>query len=225
LGKAAAEAAEVPCGFIFNECAQDDWTRTAVTAGFNLVMPADASASYVEYRCRVGELAKYAHAHGVAIEAELGELPSGVDRASPHASEMTDPELARAFVDSTGVDLLAVSVGNIHVALAGRTELDLNRLRAIRRLVDVPLILHGGTGIADYSLRQAIAIGVTKVNYGTGLKQSYLAAVRRALSSDEQNPHVLLGLGGSQDVMMAGRQAVRDAVIERLPALGCAGRA
>jgi fructose/tagatose bisphosphate aldolase len=188
-------------------------------------MPADAAASYDEYRKRVGELAQYAHAHGVAIEAELGELPSGVSDASSHASEKTDPQLARSFVEATGVDLLAVSVGNVHIALSGRRALDLDHLGTIRRCVDIPLVLHGGTGIADDSLRQAVAMGVTKVNYGTGLKQRYLAAVRRAISSDEQNPHVLLGLGGPEDVMVAGRQAVREAVLERLSALGCVGKA
>ena len=86
-------------------------------------------------------------------------------------------------------------------------------------------MLHGGTGIADDSLREAIAIGVAKVNYGTILKQRYLAAVRSALAVDELNPHALLGMGGPEDVMIAGRRAVREGVLERLPALGCAGRA
>ena len=223
LVRVAASDAKVPCAVIFNECAQDDWTRAAVTAGFNLVMPADAAAAYDAYRQRVAALAEYAHAHGVAIEAELGELPSGV--AEGHASAPTDPEGARAFVAATGVDLLAVSVGNVHIALSGATALDLEHLAAIRRRVDIPLVLHGGTGIAEASLRQAVALGVAKVNYGTGLKQRYLAAIRRALATDEANPHVLLGLGGPEDIMLAGRQAVRDAVLERLPALGCIGKA
>ena len=64
-------------------------------------------------------------------------------------------------------------------------------------------------------------MGVAKVNYGTGLKQRYIAAVRRALAGDVANPHALLGMGGPQDVMVAGRRAVREAVLERLPALGC----
>ena len=225
LGRAAAMDARVPCGFIFNECAQDEWTRAAVTAGFNLVMPADPAAPYDDYARRVSDLVQYARPRGVAVEAELGELPAGVPGFSHGKAEKTDPQRARAFVEATGVDLLAVSVGNIHVSLSGPAALDLDRLMSIRQAVDVPLVLHGGTGIADESLRQAIAIGVAKVNYGTGLKQRYLAAVRRALASDEPNPHALLGMGGPEDVMIAGRCAVREAVLERLPALGCAGRA
>ena len=224
LGRAAAIDARVPCGFIFNECAEDEWTRVAVTAGFNLVMPADPAASREDYLERVRDLVDYAHPRDVAVEAELGELPAGVPGFAHGAGEKTDPELSRDFVRATGIDLLAVSAGNVHVALQGRGALDLDRLKAIRRAVDIPLVLHGGTGIADASLRAAIAIGVAKVNYGTILKQRYLSAVRRALASEEPNPHALLGMGGPEDVMVAGRRAVREAVLERLPALGSAGR-
>ena len=225
LGKAAAIEASVPCGFIFNECSQDDWTRAAVTAGFNLVMPAGPAASPEAYAKRVRDLVDYARPRDVAVEAEIGELPAGIPGFAHGEGSKTDPDVARNFVRATGVDLLAVSVGNVHVSLSGRMALDLDRLTAIRRAVDVPLVLHGGTGIADDSLREAIAIGVAKVNYGTALKQRNLAAIRRALATDEPNPHALLGMGGPEDVMIAGRRAVREAVLERLPALGCAGRA
>jgi ketose-bisphosphate aldolase len=225
LGRAAAIEAGVPCGFIFNECAQDDWTRAAATAGFNLIMPADPAAAADDYARRVRDLVEYARPRDVAVEAELGELPAGVPAFAHGDGAKTDPDSARDFVRATGVDLLAVSVGNVHVSLSGRMALDLDRLMTIRSAVDIPLVLHGGTGIADESLRKAIAIGVAKVNYGTILKQRYLAAVRRALTVDELNPHALLGMGGAEDVMIAGRRAVREAVLERLPALGCAGRA
>ena len=88
-----------------------------MTAGFNLVMPADAAASYEDYLERVRDLVDYAHPRDVAVEAELGELPAGVPGFAHGAGEKTDPELARDFVRATSVDLLAVSVGNVHVAL------------------------------------------------------------------------------------------------------------
>src|SRR3954468_10300309 len=77
LGRAAAESASVPCGLIFNECPRDDRVRAAIDAGFNLVMPADPEAPVDEYTRRVADLASLAHARGVAIEAEVGELPCG----------------------------------------------------------------------------------------------------------------------------------------------------
>ena len=225
LGKAAAAGASVPCGLIFNECPRDDWVRQAMLAGFNLVMPADPKASYEDYVRRVTELTEQAHQRGVAVEAEIGQLPSGASGEVKDDGEMTDPGVAARFVRATGVDLLAVSVGNVHVMLRGERELDLERLARIHEQVSIPLVLHGGTGIPGMALREVIRRGVAKVNYGTYLKQRYLKAVSFALEKGNTNPHELLGLGGDRDVMVAGRIAVRDAVLERIELLGCCGRA
>ncbi len=225
LGRAAAESASVPCGLIFNECPRDEWVRAAIDGGFNLVMPADPEASAADYTARVAALARLAHERGVAIEAELGELPCGAGGGGPSGGSATDPDDASAFVAATGVDLLAVSVGNVHILTTGRAGLDLDRLAAIRRKVDVPLVLHGGTGIDDDSLRRAIALGVAKVNYGTYLKRRYLDEVRAAIGVECTDPHRLLGIGGPEDVLVAGRRAVREAVLERMGLLGCYGQA
>lgn len=221
LARAAAESARVPCSFIFNECADDTWVKRAIAAGFPLVMPADPDAPAANYRQRVRDLARLAHAKGACVEAELGTLPNGVGHAA-HDAGMTDPQDAADFVEFTGCDLLAVSVGNVHIKLRGSSDLDLAQLGRIHERVSLPLVLHGGTGISARSLRGAIKLGVAKVNYGTYLKQRYLTAVRAALRSSEPNPHELLGIGGKRDVMTIGRRAVRDAVLERLPLLGCA---
>ena len=248
MARAAAQSAAVPCGVFFNECTRDEFIHTAITAGYNLVMPALGGSSLAEYTRRARCICGAAHAHGVAVQAELGELPSGVGhsptgrrvgpaslpaaagteaRPTDHApmSEQTDPDEAARFVAATGVDLLAVSVGNVHILMDGRRGLDLDRLARIRERVPIPLVLHGGTGIDRESLRAAVRQGVALVQFGTGLKLQYLAAVRRALGSDERNPHELLGIGGPADVMCAGRRAVRDAVLAELDILGCRGRA
>lgn len=222
LGRAAAESARVPCGLIFNECPRDDWTYLAIEQGFNLVMPVAGEDDRASYLRRVAELTRTAHARGVAVEAEIGELPHG---AEPGGGAPTDADDAAAFVAATGIDLLAVSVGNVHVLTRGERNLDLDRLAAIRQRVGVPLVLHGGTGIAEAALKGAIAHGVVKVNYGTYLKQRYLAAVRAAIGRDWSDPHQRLGGGGAEDVLVAGRQAVRDAVLERIDWLRCRGRA
>jgi len=224
LGRAAATCATVPCGLIFNECPDDRWVRDAVLAGFNLVMPADPNASYECYSARVAELTRFAHRFGVAVEAEIGRLPSGAPMTS-HASEATDPELAARFVQETDIDLLAVSVGNVHVMVEGQQDLDLQLLSQIRLRVSKPLVLHGGTGISAASLREAVAMGVTKVNFGTYLKQRYLAHVSTSITASVDNPHELLGIGSDRDIMIAGRCAVRDAVLERIGWLGCCGKA
>ena len=225
LGQAAAETAQVPCALIFNECPHDEWTFEAIAAGFNLVMPSPGADSPGDYRRRTREVVRQAHAAGVAVEAELGELPYGGAGSVDHAhASVTDPADAERFVRETGVDLLAVSVGNVHILLQGERGLDLNRLEQLRRQVPVPLVLHGGSGIDPGSLGEAIRRGVAKVNYGTCLKRPYLAAVRAAVTAPVDNPHRVLGLGDREDMFLAGRRAVRDAVLERIPHLGCSGR-
>lgn len=227
MAKAAAESSAVPCGLVFNECSKIAWLEEAIDRGFNLVLPVDESWSPDEYVRRLKELVSYAHQRNAAVEAELGELPCAASGSVDGNGALTDPVTAGRFVRETGVDLLSVSVGNVHIQVNGERsqKLDLERLRAIRDHVPVPLVLHGGTGIAEQSLKDAIQLGVAKINYGTYLKQRYLAAVRKALSRDLSNPHELLGLGGEPDVMVIGRLAVRDAVLERIESLGCCGKA
>lgn len=225
LGRAAAESASVPCALIFNECAQDDWIRQAAVCGFSQVMLDDPKAPRADYVRRLKELTAYAHARGVAMEAEAGQLPVGdTGQIDDHGASLTDPVAAGQLVRETGIDILAVSVGNVHALLDGQQGLDLDRIGAIHAEVGIPLDLHGGTGIDTADLHKAVSLGVAKVCYGTYVKQRYLAAVRAALSGDTANPHVLLGRGGPEDVLVAGRHAVRDAVLERIEFLGCCGR-
>jgi fructose-bisphosphate aldolase class II len=219
LGAALAARASVPCGFIFNECTHEKWLERAITAGFNLVMPANHGGAPGEYARRVRRLAEIAHARGIAIEAELED-----PEVNGPETELTDAEAAAKFVKTTGIDLLAVEVGNEEIKLDGRAPLDLNQLEAIHKCVKIPLVLHGGTGIEDDSLKAAISLGVRKVNYGTYMKQKYLSALRQSLTSQEPNPHALLGDGSSTDVVVVGRQVVRDAVLERIGLLGCCGK-
>jgi fructose/tagatose bisphosphate aldolase len=125
------------------------------------------------------------------------------------------------------VDLLAVSAGNIHILVDGQRDLDLTQLEKLRAAISVPLVLHGGSGISNESLAAAVRLGVAKVNYGTYLKQRYLAALRQALAatSEVTNPHELLGMGGEHDLLVAGRLATCEAVLERIELLGCCGKA
>jgi ketose-bisphosphate aldolase len=226
LGRTAAQTSIVPCGFIFNECPVESAVRSAVLSGFNLVMLSNSGEPNDVFINRVASLVSYAHSNGVAVEAELGELPNAASgRIESSHSARTDPEQAAQFVSQTQVDVLSVSAGNIHVLLGNPQDLDLGLVEEISRRVKIPLGLHGGTGISIPSLQAAISLGVTKVNFGSYLKLSYLKALRYALASSEGDPHKLLGMGGAEDVMTASRLAVREAVLERIESLGCCGRA
>ena len=100
------------------------------------------------------------------------------DASSNGNAEPTTPAAARAFVKETHIDALGVAVGNIHILTKGHSPLDLTALAEIGKAVPVPLVLHGGTGISLQDARHSIRLGVAKVNFGTGLKQAYLAALR-----------------------------------------------
>ena len=225
LGKAAAASASVPCALIFNECPRHDWVRRAVALGFNLVVPVRARSAHEDFTRSIAELTSFAHEHGVAVEAEIDDLPSAAPGENPALGQVTDPARAAAFVRATDVDLLAVSVGNVHVMLDRQSGLDLDRLAAIHKAVPAGLVLHGGTGIDPESLRKAPSLGVIKVNFGSCLKLAYLDALRRALRTGPDSPHRLLGFGDNEDVMVAARLAVRNAVLEKIEYLGSCGKA
>lgn len=227
LGKAAADAASIPCGLVFNECPIETAVYQAIHEGFNLVMLSDPVANSQLFIDKVAALSHIAHSHGVAVEAELGELPNGESGSIDlRHSSLTDPYHAARFVASTGIDCLSVSVGNVHVMVEGSQELNFDLLQEIHRLTPIPLGLHGGSGISRQSLQKAISLGIAKVNFGTYLKQAYINALRSALGDTKgTNPHRLLGMGGADDLLGITRTAICQAVLERIDLLGCSGRA
>ncbi|MDD2707976.1 MAG: class II fructose-bisphosphate aldolase [Verrucomicrobiae bacterium] len=226
MGRAAAETTRASCALLFNECTNSHCLQAAVELGFNMIAVADGMNDHGQYTEKVTQLASFAHERGAAVEAELGELPCGASGSvDASGASSTNSGQAAAFVAITGIDLLAVSVGNVHIRLEGKGGLDLGRLEELRRNVPVPLVLHGGTGISDAALREAIAMGVVKVNYGTCLKQRYLAMLRLGLGCAISNPHALLGMGGEEDLKVITRKAVRDVMLEQIESLGCCGKA
>ena len=225
LGRAAAQSASVPCGFLFNECPSDDWVRLAITSGFNLVMPADSAVAFDRYVERVTALTSLAHAHGVAVEAEVGELPADVAGHGTGGGSLTDP--ARGW-----------RICRRHRNRPARRE----RRECARQGCWFPGAGPPPPGSDPSSASrsrwsstaerasppirsaQAIALGVAKVNYGTYLKQRYLRAVR-GRSTGSASTRTWSSAWGADDLLVAGRRAVRDAVLERIELLGCCGRA
>jgi ketose-bisphosphate aldolase len=222
---AAVRASTAPIAFLLNETDDLAQLEEGIGAGFNSVMVENASLGPVEYRQRVQEVARMAHANHVSIEAQIEHLPNGWD-LNNGGGEVTNPKRARAFVEETGVDALGVSIGNVHILTQGKAKINLDALQEIHRAVDIPLVIHGGTGFPAEQAGEAIAMGVAKFNFGTNLKQAYLAAVREALGAyaEPMNPHHFLGMGGDRDIMAAGRNAIKQQVKELILAYGYAGR-
>lgn len=160
--------------------------QQAIAAGFTSVM-IDASDRPLDENIAITrQVVEYAHAHGVSVEAELGRIGKASDEnieTDDDTELFTDPREARRFVDETGVDALAVSVGTVHgVYKVKQPRIDFDRLRAIRAETPVPLVLHGGSGVPPDAIQRAIHLpggGVTKINIATDLENALLAALGR----------------------------------------------
>jgi ketose-bisphosphate aldolase len=221
---AAVRASSAPIAFLLNETDDLAQIEEGIHAGFNSVMVENACLGLKEYRQRVKEVVSMARAKHVSVEAQIGHLPNGWDQAN--GGEVTDPKGARAFVEETGIDALGVSIGNVHILTQGKAKINLESLKEIHSAVDIPLVIHGGSGFPAEHAAEVIALGVAKFNFGTNLKQAYLAAVRKALDAyaEPMNPHPFLGIGGDKDIMTAGRNAVKQKTKELILAYGYPGR-
>ncbi len=218
LGGELARQARVPVALLLNETHTIEQSLRGLDAGFNAVM------LHTDDLATVAQLAAAAHARGAAVEGELGNLPDATHGA---AGSLTDPEQAAAFVSATGVDCLAVSVGNVHLLAHGTAEIDLDRLRAIHEQVDVPLVIHGATGFPPDAIAPAIAAGVAKFNVGTVLRSAFLGALTGAVAELPAEPdvHAALGSHGPADVLGAGKAAMVEAVRNLIRQYGASGRA
>lgn len=177
-----ANSARVPVAINQDHGATFEEAIWGIRAGCTSIMPDRSSLPFEENAQQVRELVKIAHAVGVSVEAELGHVGSGETYENDPDAVLTIPEEAKKFVEVTGIDALAVAIGTAHGPYKGEPHLDFERLAAIRNVVDVPLVIHGGSGTGAENLKKAIKGGITKVNLGTDL---YTAAVDACQESSE----------------------------------------
>lgn len=190
----AADAA-TPVVVHLDHATHRDLVTEAVACGVRSVMFDVSTLPYAENVAATAAAAAWCHEHGVWVEAELGEV--GGKRGAHASGARTDPTEAAAYVAATGVDALAVAVGSSHAMRTRDAVLDEELIRAIAAEVDVPLVLHGSSGVPDAGLTAAIAAGLTKINIATHLNKALTAAVRAALSADLDlvDPRRYLGPG------------------------------
>ncbi|WP_328224508.1 class II fructose-bisphosphate aldolase [Streptomyces sp. NBC_00104] len=206
----AATHSAARLGVHLDHCRDLEEITACLEAGYTSVMVDGSDLSFAENIALTKEAVRRARDHGAWVEAELGALPGDEDVSTDAVAQtaaMTDPRQAGEFVAATGVDALAVAVGNVHGFTKEPVRLDLERLAALHKVVPVPLVLHGASGLPVEELQGALARGVAKVNVNAELRRAYLEAVRAALPST---------LPGSDVVSLwaAGRDAVRDAALE-----------
>jgi tagatose 1,6-diphosphate aldolase GatY/KbaY len=161
--------------------------REAVSEAYTSIMVDGSLLPFITNVQLTRAAADAAHEAGKGAEAELGKTAGEEDWSSgePADRTMTDPDAAAEFVRLTGIDALAVSIGNAHGNYSATPELDLRRLADIAKQVAVPLVLHGASGIPAMDLRRAVELGVAKVNFNTELREAYFGAVERFGASRE----------------------------------------
>ncbi|MCQ9163442.1 class II fructose-bisphosphate aldolase [Arthrobacter sp. STN4] len=213
---AAARKASVPVAVHLDHAEDEALACEAVDLGFGSIMYDGAHLEYAKNVEVTARVAAYAHARGVYVEAELGKV-GGKDGA--HApGVLTDPAEAAAFVAATGVDALAVAVGSSHAMTERSAALNLDRITALKAALDVPLVLHGSSGVSDGNIVSAIAAGMTKINVSTHLNGFFTRAVRGYLDA---NPDVV----DSRKYLGAGRAALVPEVARLLALFAGAGTA
>lgn len=220
LGKIAGRNANVPVALHLDHGTDFDQVMLCLRHGFTSVM-IDGSRfplkENIEFTKRVVDIA---HAVGVSVEAELGKIGGTEDHITVDEREatMTDPEEARIFVEETGVDSLAIAVGTAHGVYRGEPKIDFDRIKAIRELVDVPLVLHGSSGVPEESIRRAISLGISKINIDTDVRATFAKGVKEFLleNPDEIDPRKILG---------PARKAMKEAIKKKIEIFGSVDKA
>jgi len=218
----AARRATVPVALHLDHAQSLDSVVRAINNGCNGVMLDASHAAFPANVALTRKVVETAHNCGVTVEGELG-YDAGVqavgDENASYTGEtsLTAIEEAKAFVERTGVDCLAVSIGTVHGHVRGRTKLDIDRLKRINEAVKIPLVIHGGSGLSDDQYRKLIAHGVARINYYTALSDISADRIRANVKSN--------GHGGYTGLIKGLRESIRVEVERCMVVWGSAGRA
>ena len=212
-----AKKAKVPVVVHLDHGLKKESCIQALELGFSSIMYDCSTDTYEDNVRKVKEMADIAHSYGATIEGELGHVGDNEGSLEGDANledpsrYFTDPALAKDFVEKTGVDALAIAVGNAHGAYKLPPKLDFERIRTIANTVDVPLVLHGGSGLTDNDFRKAIADGISKVNIFTAINVAAVQAQFRAFQSMEK---------GIIDLIPPAVEAVKQETMKKMLLFG-----
>jgi fructose-bisphosphate aldolase class II len=239
--KAAAKTSPVPVTLHLDHGKDVETALMCINGGFTSVMIDGSHLDFEENISMTKHVVKLARPKGVSVEAELGKLVSQESTTQGTEDIYTDPDAAVEFVDRTGVDALAVAIGTSHGAykFKGEPKLDFERLKIIRRKVSIPLVLHGASGvphwivekatkygaewrgakgIPDEHIKQAIPLGIAKINIDTDLRLAFTGAVREVLATSPEvyDPRKILG---------PAKETMKEVVKAKMRLFGSSGRA
>ena len=206
-----AERSTVPVCVHLDHSKDVEECQRAIDAGFSSVMYDGSQLPYEENVRLSREVVRRAAEKGVSVEAEIGSV--AYSGTTAFKAEASDPDTTARFVADTGIDAVAVAVGTLHRMEKQAAHLDFDLLRAIEDKVDIPLVIHGSSGLCDEDFKQMCATHVTKVNIGTALRMAFDKGLRTALN-DHPESNVFT------EIAHIPMQYVEDKVIEKLGLLG-----
>ena len=220
LGKVAAENATVPVALHLDHGTDFDQVMLCLRNGFTSIM-IDGSKYELEKNIEVtNKVMEVCKAVGVSVEAELGKIGGTEDDITVDEKDatFTDPKEAKEFVDRTNVDSLAIAVGTAHGVYQGTPEIDFERITAIKEILDIPLVLHGSSGVADEDITKAVSLGINKINIDTDLRMAFSNAIHEFV---EKEPDVI----DPRKIIGPAREAMKERIKEKMELFGSAGRA
>lgn len=228
LGRSAASNARVPVSLFLNEAQTFSQIERGIICGFNAVMLDSSHLPFEENVLATRQVVAIAHTASVTVQAELGQLPSASAGSTVQGRGIaTDPEEAARFVRETGVDALAVSVGNVHLMTGREAEIDFDRLGAIHQMTGAPLVIHGGTSFPDAGVKRAISQGAALFQVGTALRRDFLQGLKLGLASaaDDISALQLIGSRTDKDLGVCGKQRMKARVAHLIGVYGGVGQA
>ncbi|MEO1429991.1 MAG: class II fructose-bisphosphate aldolase [Cyanobacteria bacterium J06632_19] len=215
----AAKEAKVPMSVHLDHCGDRTIIKTALEAGVTSILADGSKHSFEENLAFTTEMTILAHDNGSTVEAEIGRISGTEDgmTVAEKEAKMTNPYQAKQFVAESGVDFLAVTIGNVHGKYYGEPQLDFQRLKEVRQQLDIPLVLHGASGLPARMIRQSIELGVSKFNVNTEVRQKYLQFWREFGKTESQSDLL--------DCQKAATEAMQEVIAEKIRLFGSAGKA
>ncbi|MCK8824605.1 class II fructose-1,6-bisphosphate aldolase [Fuchsiella alkaliacetigena] len=219
MAKAAAEKASVPIAFHLDHGESFAKIIECIRNDYSSVMIDGSKLPFEENIALTSKVVEAASAVGVSVEAELGQLGGVEDDVVVEEKDatLTNPDEAAEFIDKTGIDALAVAIGTAHGVYKGDPDLDFERLEKINNEVDIPLVLHGASGVPDADIARSIELGINKINVNTAFQQAFTAKMREILEDpDVYDPRKICG---------PAKDAMKEKVIEKIRLFGSDGKA
>jgi fructose-bisphosphate aldolase, class II len=208
----------VPVAIHLDHGSSFDKCKAAIEAGFTSVM-IDASHFLFEENVKITQqVVEYAHKRGVSVEAELGTVGGQEDDVIADGVIYADPNECKELVNLTGIDCLAPALGSVHGPYKGEPKLGFEEMELICKTIEMPLVLHGGTGIPTDQIKKSISLGTAKINVNTENQIAFTKAARAILNSDPEvyDPRKFIG---------PGREAIKETVIGKMREFGSSGKA